>query len=296
MDIFSPCQEIEYEKTEKGLILAVYHGMEESVWLPDEIDGEPVVEIGPYAFANRADIIEIRLPAGIREIGRYAFYRCRNLRKLILADKILDIGGGALTGCRGIREVEIYFQDGERSALKSILDEVCFEVHARLYMGEQVADVLFPEHYEEAVEDTPARQLYTQHHGAGGDYRQCFYNRELDYRKYDDLFYRTIAEDTVDTALKMAFGRLRYPYRLTDEAKERYQIYLKEHLVELYELFILEEAMEYLRFLTEEKYVSEEALQAGIACAQVNGKTEVLSFLMDEKRKHFPKKRKTFDL
>ena len=30
MDIFSPCQEIEYEKTEKGLILAVYHGMEES--------------------------------------------------------------------------------------------------------------------------------------------------------------------------------------------------------------------------------------------------------------------------
>ena len=289
-------QEIEYMKSEEGLILTAYRGVDDHVELPDDICGIPIVEIGPYAFANRADIIEIRLPFGVREIGKYAFYRCRNLRKVILANDILEIGGGALTGCRGIREVELYFRDGERSALKSVLDEVRFAVHARLYIGEQVADILFPEHYEESVEDTPARQFYTQHHGAGGDYRQCFYNRELDYKKYDELFYRTKAEDTVETAVKMSLGRLRYPYKLSSEAKEQYSRYVEDHLIEAVLLFIKEDDIENLKFLMKERYVSKESLDAGIEYAMEKGKTEILSFLMDVKQKHFPKKKKTFDL
>lgn len=290
------CSEIEYVELENGLVLTAYKGLNEQVLLPDVINGVPIIEIGPYAFANRPDITEIRIPFGVREIGKYAFYRCRNLRKLILSNEILEIGGGALTGCRGIQEVEIHLKNGEQTALKSILDEVRFQVHARLYMGEHMADILFPEHYEEAVEDTPAKQLFTRYHGAGGDYRQCFYNRELDYKKYDEVLYRAVAEDTVETVVKMAIGRLRYPYKLSAQAKDTYETYISNHLVETYCLYVEEDNMEMLRFLAGNKYVSEEALLSGIECATNRQKTEILSFLMDEKRKLYPKKKKTFDL
>lgn len=315
------CPEIHYQKTEKGIFLTGCYGVDGTVILPDEIEGIPIVGIAPYAFSDNkeneddliflsetalllenrrrlktTDIEEVRLPFGICEIGKYAFYRCRNLKKLVLSDAILEIGGGALTGCRGIKEVEIYFQNGECSALKSILDEVRFQVHARLYMKDKVADILFPEHYEEAVEDTPAKQLFTRYHGAGGDYRQCFYNRELDYKKYDELLYRAVAEDTVKTVSKMAFGRLMFPYKLSKEAKEKYTTYLKKNVTEIMVLLTEDEEIEKIRFLVNEKIVSEEAFLLAVECATKQGKTEVLSVLMDEKRKAFPKKKKTFDL
>lgn len=288
--------EIEYVESENGLVLTAYKGLNEQVMLPDDINGIPIIGIGSYAFANRPDITEIRIPFGVCEIGKYAFYRCRNLRKLILSNEILEIGGGALTGCRGIQEVEIYLKKGEQTALKSILDEVRFQVHARLYMGEHIADILFPEHYEEAVEDTPAKQLFTRYHGAGGDYRQCFYNRELDYKKYDEVLYRAVAEDTVETVVKMAIGRLKYPYKLSAQAKDTYEAYIVRHLEEMYRVYVQEDNMEILRFLVQNKYVSEEALLSGIESASEERKTEILSFLMDEKRKLYPKKKKTFDL
>lgn len=315
------CPEIHYRKLPNGLILTGCYGVEGKIVLPDEIKGMPIVEIAPYAFSESkemkddlvylsedayiydkrkrlktTDIEEVRLPFGVREIGKYAFYRCRNLRKLVLSDEILEIGGGALTGCRGIQEVEIYFRNGECSALKSILDEVRFQVHARLYMGEKKADILFPEHYEEAVEDTPAKQLFTRYHGAGGDYRQCFYNRELDYKKYDELLYRAVAEDTMETVVQMAFGRLMYPYKLSIEAKGKYESYLRKNLTEVMVLLTEKDEVDKIRFLTEEKIISEEAFMSAIECAAKYGKTELLSILMDEKRKAFPKKKKSFDL
>lgn len=321
MMIKNLCPEIHYQKSEKGLVLTGCYGIDGKIFLPDEIEGIPIVEIAPYAFSEgkessddlvylskdamflkdrkrlkTVEVTEVRLPFGIREIGKYAFYRCRNLEKMILSDGILEIGGGALTGCRGIREVEIYFRNGECSALKSILDEVRFQVHARLYMGDKVADILFPEHYEEAVEDTPAKQLFTRYHGAGGDYRQCFYNRELDYKKYDELLYRAVAEDTVDTVGQMALGRLRYPYKLSEGAKKRYEDYLKEHIKEIKFFLIDKEDMDNIRFLVKNGFVREDTFDESIECATKQGKTEILSFLMDEKRKKFPKKKKTFDL
>ncbi len=288
--------EIQYEKTEKGLILNSFRHTDGQIILPDEIDGIPIVEIAPYAFANRKELVGIRLSSGIREIGKYAFYRCNNLKKMILSDGILEIGGGALTGCIGIREVEIHFKNGERSALKSILDEVRFAVRARLYMRESIADILFPEHYEEAVEDTPARQLYTLHHGAGGDYRQCFYNRELDFKKYDALLPRARAEETVETVVKMALGRLKYPYKLSDDARLSYEKYVKEHAKEAYAMLIEADDLDMIRFLSEEKMTDEEAMNYAVECAGDMGKIEILSYLMNEKYQMFPKKKKRFEL
>ena len=151
------CPQIHYQKTEKGIVITACFGNDGHIVLPDEIDGQPVVGLAPYAFSDcelskddfvfksretgmfeeikrlkTTDVLSVRLPEKIKEVGRYAFYRCKNLRKLEISDSLREIGGGALTGCRGIREVEIHFIEGEKSALKSILEEVRFSIYCTL--------------------------------------------------------------------------------------------------------------------------------------------------------------------
>lgn len=317
--------EIHYRKGTDGWILTSCYGYDGVIRIPDEIDGIPITAIAPYAFSEgkeeadeqtwcgqeaivyeerkrlcTTEVLEIHLPKGIREIGRYAFYRCRNLRKLVLSDGIMEIGGGALNGCRGLREVDIHLWNGEKSALKSIVDEVRFEIYARLFYHvgneETVAELLFPEHYEEAVENTPARILYTSHHGAGGYYRQCFYNREVDYKKYDELLPWAIAGDSVENVFRMSLLRLAYPHRLSEKAKDAYEKYVRGHMDEIAEVLVKKEDMKNIRFLSTLKCWDKASLDTGIDAASELGKTEILSFLMDEKKKLYPKKRKTFDL
>ena len=244
-------------------MITEYYGNDSYVVLPDEIEGEPVTILGDYAFSRNLSVEEIWMPLELKEVGRYAFYRCRNLRKLVLGNRLLDMGGGALTGCH-LEEVEIYLQDGKKSCLKSIVEEMRYQMRIYLHApeGGQEAKLLFPEHYEEAVENTPARILETHHHGAGGYYRQCFYDRELDYRKYDEMFYHTVAEDTEETAVELALNRLRFPAELSDKNRQGYEEYLKKHMTAVAKWTVKQEEVEGIRFLQRRKLWTEQSLQA----------------------------------
>ncbi len=323
------CPKIHYKKTDQGVEITGCYGTQGELILPDEIEGIPVTRIADYAFAEKPEeegeyvfvseggslsgaesrvcasqVTQIWLPSQVTEIGRYAFYRCRNLKRLILTDSLLDIGGGAFTGCH-LEEVEIHFYQGERSCLKSIVDEIRFAIRAKLYYHKkeagreeyiETAEVLFPEHYEEAVENTPARILETRHHGAGGYYRQCFYNRELDYKKYDELLYRTVAEESLQTAAELVLGRLRHPFRLAEDRREAYVSYLCAHREEAVEFLVETDDMEGIKFLARQGYLTVTALDYALEWAAKSKKTEMLSLLMDEKQRLHPKKKKAFDL
>lgn len=302
--------DIHYKKTSKGIMITEYYGNESSVVLPDKIEEEWVTGLDAYAFARNLEVEEIWLPAELVDVGRYAFYRCRNLRKLILGNRLLDMGGGALTGCH-ISELEIYFENGKKSCLKSIVEEMRYQIRVSLHgyswreedetanvvrKIDEEARILFPEHYEEAVENTPARILETHHHGAGGYYRQCFYDRELDYKKYDEMFYHTVAEDTEEVAVELALNRLRFPAELTEKNRIEYEKYLKEHVDAVAEYLVRKEDIDGLHFMKSEKYWTETALQKGLDIAAEEKKTEILGILMDIKRECFPKKKKRFEL
>ena len=68
---------------------------------------------------------------------------------------------------------------GDPRDLWQRIDVVFYEGCGNEERGKISARLVFPEHYEEAVENTPARILFTQHHGSGNNYRQCFYNKEM---------------------------------------------------------------------------------------------------------------------
>lgn len=172
-----------------------------------------------------------------------------------------------------------------------------YRILARLYYQEgKTAQVLFPEHYEEAVENTPARILYTSHHGAGGYYRQCFYNRALDYGKYDELLPRAIAEESEETVLRLVLGRLRYPYQLSAKAEESYREYLTGHLKTAARMLVAEDDMEGLRFFSENNVWTRPSISAALEQAAEWKKTEITALLTEEKALKFRAKKKSFEL
>lgn len=194
-------------------------------------DYETIREIPDYGFAGREDLEEICLPVTVEKIGRYAFYNCRNLQKITFFSHIRDVGSGAFTGCHKVKLLDVTIMKDEESCLKDFLQELTEEIQVE-YRGEDYALLMFPEYFEEGVENTPARILMTEIHGSGLKYRNCFYKKEFQFEEYDSRFPFAKAVEQPSFLLKMVIGRLRYPYRLQENGRKQYEDYLRSHFVE----------------------------------------------------------------
>jgi hypothetical protein len=93
------------ESDESGGVLTGYSGKRKSVVIPAEIDGEQVTLIGPYAFADNADITSVVIPEGVTVIGRFAFANCAALENITLPESLREIGDGAFLHCAGLTTV-----------------------------------------------------------------------------------------------------------------------------------------------------------------------------------------------
>lgn len=277
------------------------------VVVPKEIGGIPVTEIAPYAFSAHSDekepeamcggeLTEIMLPDTIQRIGRYAFYGCENLEKITFYSNIKDIGAGAFTGCHRVRYLDIHIVEGERSCLRELLLELREEQDVRYHSEEGEARLIFPEFFEEAVENTPARILETHTHGSGMLYRNCFIQTALQFHLYDGRFPWAKENECLDTVLRIAFGRLLYPLNLAEEAKRKYIEFLKDHLKEAGEWAAdREEDKKYFSFLAAHAASSREEIEVLLKVAEENKCIESVSYLMDYQHENYMKTRKKIE-
>lgn len=315
---------IHYRERENGIEIVRCYGTDPHVELPERISGLPVVRAAAYAFSARkgqedTDILiwdtqenrlfrqqeqllageaveSVAFPDSMEEIGRYLFYGCRNLRELSFSDSLTEIGSGAFTGCRELRELRVRLLNGDRSCVSEILGDLWQRIDVTFHKDGEEARLVFPEHYEEAVENTPARILFTQHHGSGNNYRQCFYNKEMDYRKYDDLFSVARAWDRTEVLADLVFARLCYPVGLSGAAKDAYESYLKEHGAQAAGYLAETGRLKELREMSARCLWEEETLNAAAERASRSRQGEALSFLMNEKHRLFPGKRDKYEL
>ena len=147
------------------------------------------------------------------------------------------------------------------------------------------------------MENTPARILETHYHGCGYKYRQCFLEKKVDYQGYDRLFYLAKINEKPEILLPMAMGRLLWPWELGSQAEEEYLEYVKEHILECGLYYIeQEEWNRAFSYLGQRKLWTEEAMDQVIKEASGKGRAEMVSYLMEEKRRLFAKRKKTFDL
>lgn len=164
------------------------------------------------------------------------------------------------------------------------------------------ARLIFPEYYEDSVENTPARIVSIETHGCGHRYRYCFQNRVFQYKDYDAIFPHMKVQEPEALAAELAFCRLRYPLGLTETCAGEYRAYLAEHWQTAGRILIQADRLRcdhatnldpgQLPWLVEQVLEPEapdrvltEMLPSYITMAQKLGDTEMVSWMMDYKYK-----------
>ncbi len=279
--------------------------------IPEMLDECPVVEIAPYAFSASSELKssemdlprlsgerleEIILPKTVQKIGRYAFYNCKNLQKISFYNVMTDLGAGAFTGCHKVKELDVTFLENRQSILREFLMELPEDQMVALHYEDEYANVLFPEFFEESVENTPARILEIHTHGSGMLYRNCFVKKELNFQMYDEKFAEAIGREFSETLFQLAFQRLLNPYQLSEKAKKKYIFFLEGNLQKCALWAVENEKEDEIRFLAENCGSQAQQLDVIIEAAGRKNHPAILSYLMDKKHQKFKVKRKTFEL
>ncbi len=239
-----------YEEQRDGAAILRCFLRDGTVEVPDQLDGVPVTSLAPYAFSAQMDdavrteakkegllpdepgmcgerLAAISLPATLGRVGRYCFYNCSHLQRISFGESLNDWGSGSFSGCHHITSVCADLPEDHESSLQHLLLEISEEL--RVTLGKAV--LVFPEFYEEGVENTPARILQTHIHGSGLLYRNCFQGKTFDFDWYDSLFPYALAQEREELIAGIVTGRLRHPCHLTDQASKRYDDWVREHLV-----------------------------------------------------------------
>ena len=153
------------------------------------------------------------------------------MKTLSFWSTVEDWGAGVFTGCTGIKHLKIRVVPGRKSCFKEVLSELRQELMADYLNpeGRLLARLVFPEFFEESVENTPARIIMREMHGCGHMYRYCFEDTQFQFREYDHLFPNTVIQERPGLAAQMAVYRLYWPWGLTDEFKDQYWGFLKQH-------------------------------------------------------------------
>ena len=289
----------------------------ERIYLPAGL-----TEISVRMFDGCASLEQISLPAGIRAIEDYAFYGCAQLKSLKLPESVERIGKYAFYNCRKMEEINIplaatdlnmgmflncdalqYLTFGRCRHISDLISGLNHELHLTIDFPQENGEIetcklLIPDFQYEYIEDTPARQFHQVNYGTGHIFRQCIGNSEIDFRRYDEIFYLTKREDEAETVLILAMNRLQYPYRMQEKHKETYLNYIRDHFLWAAEYYINLNDNEKLKLFADWGLFNQENLSQVLDIAQKKGRTAILSFLMDYQHRHFApaRKKKTFDL
>lgn len=297
------------------------------IQIPDNLSGLPVAELAPYAFSAHMEedklkeriqsgrlllsgedkgpalcgsrLKGVHLPGTLKKIGAYAFYNCSGLEEFSFHGSLKDLGAGIFTGCHRVRQLTLTLDETEVSCLQEILMELNEELKLTVYRGSEEARLVFPEFYEEGVENTPARILMTQMHGSGMHFRNCFYEKQFDFRAYDKCFFRAKAQENIACVLELVLERLRFPVELGPEERASYEQYLKEHLQEAGMRAIEQRNMDLLSWLVN-KYLSvspkdETILRQLLWQAAQQGFAEGNGFLLHVLHERFSPKEELFE-
>ena len=309
-----------YEETLDGISVRRCYGLDGIVQIPDRIDGKPVTGLEGYLFSETgrgrgvppheyegepelcgSQVKELVLPRYAKRIGAYAFYNCSGLRKLSCQSTVDDWGAGVFTGCTGIASLDICVREEGKSCFREILSELrqTLDVDYRREDGTLLAKLVFPEYFEESVENTPARIIMREMHGCGHMYRYCFDGTRFDVGEYDRLFPHVIVQEKPELVTRLALYRLYWPWGLKEEAAKAYQDYIAAHAGDAAEGILKRGERDILGLMARSGFIGRDGLGQMLDAASRGGNAADAALLMDIKHErfgHVPLRARTFEL
>ena len=82
-------------------------GESEYVIIPNEIDGNPVVEISNTAFRNNRNVKAVKIGDNVKKIGKGVFANCSSLEYVLFGKSVETIGESAFVGCASMKEIRL---------------------------------------------------------------------------------------------------------------------------------------------------------------------------------------------
>ena len=309
-----------YEETLDGISVRRCYGLDGIVQIPDRIDGKPVTGLEGYLFSETvrgrgvppheyegepelcgSQVKELVLPRYAKRIGAYAFYNCSGLRKLSCQSTVDDWGAGVFTGCTGIASLDICVREEGKSCFREILSELrqTLDVDYRREDGTLLAKLVFPEYFEESVENTPARIIMREMHGCGHMYRYRLDGTRFDVGEYDRLFPHVTVQEKPELVTRLALYRLYWPWGLKEEAAKAYQDYIAAHAGDAAEGILKRGERDILGLMARSGFMGRDGLGQMLDAASRGGNAADAALLMDIKHErfgHVPLRARTFEL
>lgn len=289
--------------------------------LPDRLFDLPVTVLGDHALAPSASPVtgeqvhitcgregewdnrnlqDLTLPAFLTDVENYALYGCRSLHTLRLHDQVDRWGGGCLMNCRELRTFHLT-RVGEKQG--DALAFLCGELHEELDVTIYGHDgsffrLIFPDFSEEYEENCPNHHFDYKIYGGGYPYHNVFRNKQLFLKVYDGLWDKYLREQyDPDTALRLAYTRLRWPAELTGQSEKQYWDYLSQHREAALLWQLSQKDARGLQLLLEGLQPEQALLHKVCDAARSTQNTEALALLLERQHKNEPKGfDKDFDL
>ena len=290
------------------------------VIVPEKIDELPVVSIGDhafyqckniqkvilpntikyienYAFAECRQLIDVHMSSALTKIGDYAFYNCHQLAEFDIPLSLDQMGYGAFKNCSELKLLRLV-TDGKRPlAIGALIDDTSHEIGIELYHPEGVllTKLVLTEFDYDCILQVEARQFDWVYHGSGNVYRQCISSKGIDFQKYDELFPSAVREDWPETAIRIALGRILYPYKLEEKYRVVYLDFIRQQKQKIFEQFLKNQDLyEFEKILPDLQ--DEASLSFWIQTAGEQNNFEFVSLLMDYRRKQYGSRKKSYDL
>lgn len=102
----NPASDFEYKIDGDQVTITKYIGSDQTVLIPEVIEGKLVTTIGREAFLS-STITECTLPSTIRVLEDYAFALCNNMEKITLNEGLITICDGAFLSEAKLKELTI---------------------------------------------------------------------------------------------------------------------------------------------------------------------------------------------
>ena len=278
--------------------------------LPDELFGLPVTALGEkalsagdYAVSGEEVLItcgagegewdnhgiqSLTLPRHLKSVGQYAFLGCSALHTLTLYDEITELASSAFMNCRSFERVRLIRMGAEQGiALSAIVAPLSRRLDVTVSEGGVDAmRLIFPEYYEVFTENGPTHFFNYNIESAGFPYHNVFRSRQFSVSDYDALWGKLLAtEHDADTALELAWRRLRLPGGLIADARQRYEAYLRDHARSALDLVLKERDITGLRQLMELLSPSREEISYATAKARDTHFTEAVALLLQRQHR-----------
>lgn len=246
-------------------------------------------KIADYAYAENRQMTTFTIPEGTTSIGKHAFYNCRSLEQLTLPHGNIEIEDGAFKNCSHLSQIILLDGTGDCTCVKDILYDMNHEISVTIhYDNEDIAKLLFPHYEYEYIANEPARVFSEIGYGAGYIYQQCFYDSQMDYKRYDSLWKQALVSEDISVLARILSYRLRFPHALEQSHREHYREYWDTHTRELLIFYIQEQDMDSLRFFLEPTSADEKTFALAREICISLEQPGVLSFLLDLHQKTQP--------